>query len=161
MAGKEPANGERMFSNKTNAAYKAATPAADFDLPDGWYRFRSESAEFKMASTSRTEALAIKLRCVDQGRDHIVLRRDFWLSDKSNKYVKRDLHTLGFGDLDLDQILKFKDFDRLPIVRARIAHREFEGRTRPELVEFRKDEGKEEEASSDGQQQAAQASVSF
>jgi hypothetical protein len=123
------------FSDDLNNAYASTVPAPEFRIPPGWHRVRAISARRTTASTG-SEGLRIEFVLQDEPYAGVILHRDFWLTGKALAISRRDLETVGFANLTPNQIEAFRAFDRLPVVRALIVQREYEGRKRPELREF-------------------------
>jgi hypothetical protein len=123
------------FSDDLNKTYASTVPAPEFRIPPGWYRVRAISAKRTTAGTG-SEGLRIEFAFQDEPYCGVILHRDFWLAGKALPIARRDLEAVGFPNLTPNQIEAFRAFDKLPVVRALIVQREYQGRKRPELREF-------------------------
>ena len=134
------------FSDSIDKAYSSTVPAPEFHIPTGWYRARAVSV-LKVNARTGSEGLRIEFVLLDEPYSGTTVRRDFWLAGKALPISRRDLETIGFAGLNPSQIEAFCVFDKLPVIRALIGQREFDGRLRNELKAFASDTPSDKAAS--------------
>lgn len=126
------------FSDDIDHAYREAEVASDIPVPEGQYRLKPTGAAAQFARTG-SEGIRLEFAVVDGPYAGTLLSHTFWLSGGALPYAKRILPICGFEGLSPNQILEFRDFDSLPVVRAHARRDVWQGHVRLVLEDFHAD----------------------
>ena len=125
------------FSDSAKRLYREWQP-----LAAGWHRFRVVGARSRVAALKGCDGLEVIFECVDAPHSGARVPRTFWFSERSVGRSKEVLQ-LMFGERDLDEIENSEDFREIPVVWARVDHRDWDGDQILDLAAIRLDRPEE------------------
>lgn len=121
-------------------AYEQAS-TLDVLLPAGEYIARVVDVGIHH-SRKGSRGIRVWMRIEEGAHSGKLLRDDMWLTGGALPIAKKNLDALGFEGLKPSSISSFRDFARLPQVRIRVEHEQFEGQTFPTVHSYRRREPK-------------------
>ena len=121
--------------DELDQAYSDATPRTEMHAPPGWYFLRATSVTPTTARTG-SPGLHVDLAVVDGPYEGMNLQRTFWLTGGALAISKQSLDALGFKGLKPSEIPAHCASGPMPVARAYLGYREYEGRPLVELSSF-------------------------